>query len=229
MTDCQRFESEALSRFVADEPLDAHFDTCPDCRAARSAYEAMAAALKQARDEYSPPGDWEAKVWARIRRAEDGRTRLRWPAFLGAGAVAAVLAVLVANPLGGPDSLALVTNQLEHGTGAAVRASAQGDVPSGAPGAVLHLVVDVPRGKVGDVRVYRGANELVFQCATQPGCTHTRRGLEAHVRLDKTGTYRTLAIAADKELPAATGNLDTDYAAAMHTGAAKESAPLEVL
>jgi hypothetical protein len=48
------------------------------------------------------------------------------------------------------------------------------------------------------------------------------------VTLDRAGTYRTVALAADA-LPAATGHLDADYAAARRAGPATESAPIEVL
>jgi hypothetical protein len=231
MTACDRFESEGLARFVAGQPLDAHFESCADCRAARASYQAVALALEQAREAYVPPGDWEAKVWAKIQRREGARQRPRWPALLGFGATAAAAAVFFVTSAGGPAALVLATNQVERGSALVVRggASSGGDVQSAAPGNVLHLVVKVPRGKVGDLRVYRGTNELVFQCATSPACIRSKDGLEARVRLDRAGTYRTIIIAADKELPAASGNLDGDNAAAMRSGTANESAPIEVL
>ncbi|MGO9065206.1 MAG: hypothetical protein ACLQIH_10800, partial [Myxococcaceae bacterium] len=176
---------------------------------------------------YVPPGNWEAQVWARIKRGEG--TRQRPLAFVfGLGAAAAALAILFSSTsLRGPEALALAV-QVERGTGALVRGGASNG-ESAAPGDVLHLLVKVPRGKLGDVRVYRGSDELVFQCATSPGCTHSQDTLEARVRLDRAGIYRTIAIAADKELPAATGSLDGDYAAARRAGSAQESPPLEVL
>ena len=100
---------------------------------------------------------------------------------------------------------------------------------SAAPGDVLYLVAKVPRGKLGDLRVYRGTNELVFHCARSPACVRSKDGLEARVTLDRAGTYRTLLIAADGELPAPSGDLDADYAEAMRSGKATESLPVEVL
>ena len=227
MTSCDRFESEGLVRFVAAEPLDAHFESCPDCRSARASYQALASALAGARDMYRPSRNWETQVWARIQKAQ-GRQR-PWAAFVGFGAAAAAFAVLFTSSFGGPQALEIASLQLERASGTVVRASRAGEVKSAAPGDVLHLVVKVPRRKVGDLRVYRGANELVFQCAKSPLCIRSRDGLEASVALDKPGLYRTIAIAADKELPPATGNLDRDYAAAMHSGSAQESVPVEVL
>jgi hypothetical protein len=229
MTSCDRFESEGLARFVAGQLLEPHFETCADCRAARASYEAVALALQQAREAYEPPGDWEAKVWARI---QSGRApqRSRWAVLLGVAATAAALAVFFVSSVGGTDALTLSTN-FERGSGLVVRggASRGGDVQSAAPGDVLHLLVKVPRGKVGDLRVYRGTNELVFQCAKSPACIHSKDGLEARVTLDRAGTYRAVIVAADKELPAVSGSLDADYAAALRSGPAKESAPIEVL
>jgi len=226
MTSCERFENEGLVRFVAGEPLDPHFEACEDCRTARASYEALSLALAQARQRYVPPGNWEAQVWARIRRGEGARQR-PWALVFGLGAAAAALAVFFSTSMRGPEALALAV-QVERGTGLVVRGGAsRGE--SAAPGDILHLVAKVPHGKVGDVRVYRGSDELVFQCATSRACSHSKDGLEARVRLDRAGTYRTIAIAVDKELPAATGRLDEDYAAARRAGSAQESPPLEVL
>jgi hypothetical protein len=234
MTPCQRFESEGLPRFVAGEPLDAHVESCQDCQVSFASYQKVAAALRQAKDAYVPTGDWEAKVWSRIANAQGARSAARsaarWPALLGLGGALGTVAIFFALTTGGPDTLAL-TSQVESGPGPRVRgrATGPGDVKSAAPGDVLHLSGKVPRGKLGDLRVYRGTKELVFQCAKSPACVHSKDGLEARVTLDRAGTYRTLLIAADTELPAARGDLDTDYAAALRAGKATESPPVEVL
>ena len=222
MTTCDRFESEGLVRFVAGEPLDSHAQGCTDCQAALESYKKVAAALQQAGDAYSPAGDWEPKVWAKVATARAARPRTPWAVVLGIGATVAALGVLFLNFAGGPDSLSLTTQTLEHGAGAMVRGTA-------APGDVLHLVAQVPRGKLGDLRVYRGTGELVFQCATSPLCIRSRDRLEAKVTLDRAGIYRVLLIGADKVLPVATGSVDADYAAAIRSGGAQESPPIEVL
>lgn len=228
---CARFETEGLARFVAGEPLEAHFEECADCRATRASYQAVASALQQARGAYSPPGDWEAKVWARVQR---NRSTRRWPAVLGFAATAAALAVFVLSSLGGPEAL-LLTADAERGPGPVVRGGAAGrsEVRSMAPGEVLVLRAKVPRGKQGDVRVYRGANELVFQCANTKACVAGKDGLEARVTLDRAGIYRAIGIASDGPPPAATGNLDADYAQAMRScdrpqHCATELPPIEV-
>jgi hypothetical protein len=226
MTSCQRFELEGLPRFVAGEPLDGHFESCADCRSARASYQSLVHALELARKAYTPPGNWEARVWARIARAPARPQWTLWVGWATGTAVAAAAAVLVVQSAGGPSSLELAT-QLEVGNGPVVRGTPSvGTAVSAVPGAVWRLTVTVPRGKVGDLRVYRGNDDLVFQCANNP-CKHTGDGLEARVTLDKAGTYRTIGIAAD-QLPAATGNLDADYAAARRAGQAKVSAPIEV-
>lgn len=230
MTACDRFETESLTRFVAGEPLGPHVESCQECGEALARYQKLAAALAEAKDAYVPPGDWEAKAWARISKAVPVRPRASWAALLGLGACSAALAVFFVSSAGGPQALVL-TLQVERSSGPAVRGGAalSGQVQSAAPGDVLHLVAQVPRGKHADLRVYRGADELVFQCAKSPGCIRTKDGLEARVTLERLGTYRTLLITADKSLPAASGNLDADHAAAIGSGAAQESAPIEVL
>lgn len=45
---CQRFEQEGLLRVERGLPLDAHFDTCPACRAARLHDCIVVASLKEA-------------------------------------------------------------------------------------------------------------------------------------------------------------------------------------
>jgi len=228
VTACDRFESEGLARFVAGQTLDAHFENCPDCRAARASYQAVALALQQAREAYAPAGNWEAKVWARIQRRQRARP---WP-FFGFAATIAALALFFVSSMAGPDALSLSTTLVERGSSAPVvrgGASRGGDVRSGVPGAVLFMGVKVPRGKQGEIRVYRGPNELVFQCAKSPACIRVKDGLEAHVTLDRPGIYRAVGIAADTQLPATTGSLDADYAAARRSGTATESAPFEIL
>jgi hypothetical protein len=235
MSVCDRFETEGLSHFLAGEPLDAHFQTCADCRAVQSSYQTIVAALGHARTAYAPPGAWEARVWAQIRNDEAGHTQAagRW-AFLrwGAGAIAvAAVAVFVVQSSGGPSSLELATT-LAHGDGPVVRGgpSVGGPVLSAPPGTVLELSAKIPRkNKVSDLRVYRGSNELIFQCATSPACSRSRDGIEAKVTLDKPGTYRTVVLVSEGVLPPATGDLDADYAAALRAGAARESPPIEVL
>jgi len=230
MTACDRFETEGLSRFVAGEPLGPHVADCPECGAALARYQKLAAALADAKNSYVPPGDWEAKAWAKIAQATPVRPRARAAALLGLGACFAALAIFFVSSSGGPQALVL-TAQVQRGSGPLVRGgpALPGHVESAAPGDVLHLVARIPKGKLGDLRVYRGTDELVFQCEKSADCIHSVDGLEARVTLDRVGTYRTLLIAADKGLPAATGNLDTDHAAAISAGAAQESAPIEVL
>ncbi len=230
MRTCDRFENEGLVRLVAGEPLDAHVEACSDCRAARANYEALASALGKAREAHEVPGAWEAQVWARIARQESVRPR-SWTLFAGVGAAIATLAVLFISSAGGPQVLELATVEVERGSGAVVRGatSPSGEVKNAAPGDVLHLVAKVPRGKVGDLRVYRGADELVFQCATSSACIRTRDTLEARVSFERAGTYHVLALAADKALPKTTGNLDTDHAAGIRAGSTSESPPIDVL
>lgn len=224
---CQRFEAEGLARFVAGEPPDPHLESCPSCQAALASYQRVAAALAQ--DVEAPRQGWEANVWAKLAEPASARPGVPWPILLGlAGALAALAVVFVRT--GGPETLAL-SAQVERGQRPLVRGGVPkaGELQSAAPGDVLHLLAKVPRRKLSDLRVYRGSNELVFSCANNPACTHSEDGLEARVPLERLGSYRILLLAADNALPAPSGNLDADYAAALRAGTATESAPVEVL
>lgn len=227
MTACNRFETEGLERFVAGEPLDAHFESCPDCRSAVSSYRAVIRTLGAAGRMYEPPGNWEARVFARIQRRRPARRRF----FLGLAAAlpVAAAAVFVLRSAGGVDALELDLS-VSRGGGPAVRSapSGGGTVLSAAPGDVLHLVARLPRGKHGDLRLYRG-DTLVFQCRGSPKCVVSRDGLSADVPLERAGTYRTLVLASEQDVPQASGTLDADYAAALRAGEARQSPPIEVL
>jgi len=227
MTACDRFETEGLERFAAGEPLDAHFTSCADCRAAQARYEMVVRALGVAGRACAPPGDWEARVFARIQRRRP-RRRL-WFAAAAALPVAG-LAVFTFQSMGGAQSLELEWS-VSRGAGPVVRGGGPGagQAVSAAPGDVLHLTARVPRGRHGDLRVYRGGDTLVFQCAGNPRCSASRDGLSAEVVLEAGGTYRTLVLAAERDLPPPTGKLDADYAAALRAGEAQESPPIEVL
>lgn len=122
MTACDRFETEGLARFVAGEPPDSHLEGCPDCQAGLARYQKVAEALREVKDVYDPPGDWEAKVWARLANEKPAPARARWPALFGLGAAFAALAAFFLISTGGPDSLGL-TSALERGGGPVVRAA----------------------------------------------------------------------------------------------------------
>jgi len=227
MTACNRFEAEGLERFAAGEPLDPHFESCADCRSALAGYRAVVRTLGAAGRMYDPPGDWEQRVFARIQRRRAQRRRF----FVGLAAAlpVAAAAVFVLRSAGGGEAPELELS-LSRGGGPAVRSGPSGDgsVVTAAPGDVLHLVARIPRGKHGDLRLYRG-DALVFQCLKSPTCVVSRDGLSADVPLERAGTYRTLLLAAEGEVPEAAGTLDADYAAGLRAGEARQSPPIEVL
>ena len=94
MTKCDRFENEALLLLEQGQPLDEHFSTCPDCLAARAAYDRLRNGLSHLGEEGEPAPGWQARVWDRIAATVGGDdppvvrdvSRLQRPAG-GAGAI----------------------------------------------------------------------------------------------------------------------------------------------
>ncbi|MGA9525242.1 MAG: hypothetical protein WBV82_27535, partial [Myxococcaceae bacterium] len=90
-TACGRFEAEGLERIERGEPLDDHFRECTPCRTAVDAYERLRTGLAALPPEGAPPGDWEARVWAEIRRRDTKRRTWRLAPIAVAGLAAALV------------------------------------------------------------------------------------------------------------------------------------------
>lgn len=144
---CDRFEREVLEQAEEGQALDEHFDTCPDCQQARRDYEQIGSALEQVGDAYSPPGDWEARVWAGIASGKAGGRRGRWwtpyrlvATLLPVGGVAVLVVWLLAGPSVAPlpgYTLRTGEGELLYRTGA----PAEGEAPRLGPGSRLELVL----------------------------------------------------------------------------------------
>lgn len=213
---CERWETDGLLALERGETLDPHFDTCPDCLAARSAGEAVVARLLQASAGWQPPGDWEARVFARIAREQPAR-RFAWWQVLFPVLAAAGLAIWLARPAtpgGGADP-----NAAPLGLSLSVVDAAQvvrGENPK--PGDALSLRVAVGGAAHVGLRVYRDDRTLVFACGHADACPRTGDEVVTRVTMDAPGTYRTLLMGGAAALPAPAGSLDADMARAREAG-----------
>ncbi len=215
MRACDRFEREGLLRLEQGLPLDEHFSTCPDCRAARAAYQGLRAGLAETGAGYRPPPDWQARTWAAIARRRDRRRRYLWtlaPAGLGL----AVLALVLIPSL--PRAPLVPSLAVEIAPGA-------GPVRRGVDAAVgdrLRLRAETAGASHAELRVYRNDSELVLRCSGEPPCERQETVLRASFELTSLGAYQSLLLLSDAPLPAPGAGFDADTGAALAAGARLE-------
>lgn len=210
MTVCERFENEAILLLEQGEPLDDHFTSCPDCLAARAAYERLLAQLSQLGDEDESAADWQARVWEKIEQRKKRRWSPWWFAPVAVAAMAALFLVWI--PGQKPASL-----QVEIESGATVRRGAEAQ-----PGDLLRLAATTGGARHSELRVYRNDSELILRCSTEPPCNRRRGELSASVVLDGIGRYQPLLLLSENPLPDVAdvaSDLETDTGAALDAGA----------
>jgi hypothetical protein len=213
MNECRRFEEEGLLRLEQGLPLDDHFSTCPDCLAARAAYDRLREEIAAAGDGLEPSPGWQAGVWAAIEKRKTARRR-PWGWWLLLPAAAAVLlAVLLLRPATPPPTQLALAVEVEAGTGA-VRRGAEAH-----PGDRLRLRASTGKASHAELRVYRNDRSLVFRCSTEPPCQRREGALEALFLLPSVGNYQSLLVTSDRALPEAGASLDADVAKALDAGA----------
>jgi hypothetical protein len=219
---CTRWETEgrlAQERGAADDP---HFATCADCRAARATEAALIARMVDAGAGWQPPGDWEARVFARIAREAPAR-RFSWWYALFPALAAAGLALFLLGPRGPGSS----STSGETGDGLVLAVSVvdggqivRSETPK--PGDALRVTVTrrADSAEALAMRIYRDDRTLVFACGSpEPPCPQAGDGVTAEVVMTAPGTYRSLVLVGPAPLPAPAGTLDADVAAGRAAGA----------
>jgi hypothetical protein len=212
---CDRFETEGLPLLERGLPLDEHFATCPDCLAARAAYERLGAEIAALGAEDEPPVGWQARVWERLDQRRE-RRRPRWIGWLvpaGVGLAAASLAALFLIPIHppGPRPPSL---SVEVQAGATVRRGGEAQ-----PGDLLRLTAAIGGARHAELRVYRNDTELVLRCSTERPCSRRGDEVRAAVLLDTVGRYQPLLIRSERPLPPPVSDLEKDTSAALAAGA----------
>jgi hypothetical protein len=214
VTRCDRFETEAVLLLEQGLPLDEHFSSCPDCLAARAAYERLGHGISSLSGDEEPAAGWEARVWEKIEQRR--RSRHRWGPWwvvpVGVAALAAFLFVRL--PGQGPPSLRV---EVERGT--AVRRGVEAQ-----PGDTLQLAASTGGAPHAELRVYRNDAELILRCSTEPPCSRWGKELRASVVLDGIGRYQPLLLFSKNPLPSSASDLETDTSAALAAGADVELA-----
>jgi hypothetical protein len=209
---CNRFEREGLLALEQDRPLDRHFDACPACREARTAYERLGTAIATAADGLEPRPDWQARVWAEVARRGASKRRPWWSGWLvPAGAVAALALVLAARWLT-PAAAPGLTVAVLPGDSVRRGATAQ-------PGDRLDLRAVTGGAGHAELRVYRDDSEIVLRCAEEAPCRRRGGRLEASLVLPSIGSFQAVLLTSDSAIVPPTGlGLDADAAAALDAG-----------
>jgi hypothetical protein len=213
MTHCDRFENEGLLRLEQGLPLGEHFDTCPDCLAARAAYDRLREEIAAAGTQHEPPPFWQAQVWAAIEARRERPLRpWRW-LWVPAALAAAVLIVLVIGHRPQGSALATLQVEIESGSGAVRRG---GETH---PGDRLLLKATTGTAHYFELRVYRHDTALVLRCSSEAPCVRQGDELRATLLLDAPGSYQSLLLLSEKPLPEPSSDLDRDSGAALAAGA----------
>jgi len=211
---CERFESEGLLRLEQGLPLDDHFETCPDCLAARAAYDRLRKAIASAGARYQPPAHWQGRVRAAVAaRRERSLRPWRW-LLVPAGLAATVVLILLVTGRR-PEGPALATLQvgIEAGPGAVRR----GDETH--PGDRLVLQATTGPARYSELRVYLHETALVLRCSSEPPCVRQGEELRATLVLEALGSYQSLLLLSGRPLPEPSSDLDRDADAALAAGA----------
>lgn len=221
---CNRFEEEALLRREQGLRLDAHFDTCPACDAARASYEQLYDGLRDLGRAHAGRPDWQARVWAGIARRPVRRPgpRLWWIAMPVAAAAAGSFLLLRPPPGPAGPALALALQP----TGRDIEAT-RGDHAK--PGDTLAIHILTGGAAQAELRVYRDEHELIVRCTDEPPCTRRGDEITAAVVLGERGRYHVAFLHGAQSLPAPTQQLDQDLVAARAAGAAVNLRDLDVL
>lgn len=216
MATCNRWDTEGLLARERGERLDPHFDTCPDCETARAADAQLAARILDAGAGWSPPGDWEARVFARIAQEKPARRFQWWWALLPTMAAAGLVAALLYPRPPVDRSPGAITFTVTVIDAAQVL---RGENPK--PGDVLSVRIASPdasrSGRLG-VRIYRDDRTLVYACGAPETCPRDGEVTTISTRMEAPGAYQTLLLSGEAVLPAPAGSLDADVAAARAVG-----------
>ena len=207
MSGCTRFESEGLLQLERGEPLDAHFDQCPDCLQARAQYDRLKRAIGQTGDHLTPSAGWQDRVLQSIEPSP-ASTSPRW--WMGGVALAAsaVVAALLINPASSPTGTLgyelFDSDVVYRGT-------------SAKPGDRLRLTSTITDASYASLRLYRD-DQLVFACSDEPPCQRSADGITADASLDALGRYQSVLVMSQNAITMETGMLDGDVLAAREAG-----------
>jgi len=203
VTRCERFQEEGLLLIEQGQPLDEHFETCPDCVKARAAFERLSKEIAIIGEDDEPPPGWQARVWDRVQ-ARRRRPFWSWVlAPLGAAALAGILFFALPRT---PSAPSLVQ---EIAPGDTVHRSA-----AAAPGDRLLLRAETAGSPHAELRIYRNGRDLLLRCPGAASCHRRGSELRVDLTLPSAGSYQAVLVLDDQPLPPPQNGLDSDAGAA---------------
>jgi hypothetical protein len=202
--------------------LDPHVEHCPDCSERLRGYRTIAGLIAHGATVRRAPPSWAQRTLARLDAApRRRRVRVALRSAMLAAAAAAIVLVVLWHHRDRQDSARLgdepppatprLALQLTHA--GAWRGEAH-------PGDQLSARADAAEAAYFEIRVYRGARELLVRCpgAGAPVC----RGSDGSLLLwpvPSVGTYQVVLLVSPRPVAAPAGSLDDDMAAATAAGA----------
>ena len=212
MSDCKRFEEEALSKIEQGVELDEHFANCEDCIAARNQYDRLTGLVKRLHADARPGTGWTEAVATASAGTARSRGRNYYPGILALAASVTIFAVAIGvldRKSAAPDL------QIEINENGAIY---RGDAAR--PGDTITISTTTsPNSENVELRLYRADGRLVFACTDEPPCQRTLNQLTASAVLATSGTYRAVVLESSSEIPGPTPSLDQDVLLAREQGA----------
>jgi len=203
--------------------LDEHAEQCADCRERLRGYRQIAGLIAEGATTHEAPPGWKQRTLARAYAAPRARRRrATLLSALAGAAAAAILLVLLLRPRTPPErpngplgSAQLGTPQLamEVVDGGGWRGEAH-------PGEEVRARARLAGASYFEVRVYRGARDLLVRCPTAgPSVCLESDGSLLAWKVPSVGTYQVLLLVSQQPIAAPRGSLDDDVAAATAAGA----------
>ncbi len=222
MSECRRFEEEAIALLEQGQPLEGHFESCEDCIAGRASYERLTRALAALEATAVPPDDWQSQVLSQVASARPVKSSgWQW-----AGAMAASVAAIAAlwSLMPGPSELNLGLIGIELHAGDTTYRGEQA-----ALGDSMRITGEVGSSRYVQLRVYRDDAPGRTLCGDPAPCARERGRVSADVTLDALGEYHGVLLYAEAPLPSAQYDLDHDVLLARDAGVeVSVSAPVQV-
>jgi hypothetical protein len=176
--------------------------------------ERLEGALRRIGEDREPPAGWQDRVKAAIKQPRASRRRWWW---LAVPAVAfAALLVLWLRPRG--------QFELDVTIETAAREPLRGDTAT--IGDTVHVSASGPATERA-VWIYHD-DHLVLACPSAPACHRDGETLLIDYRFEAIGDVEIIALTSNRPIPAPTGSLDGDVAAAINAGATEHRRTIAV-
>lgn len=207
-------DDDVLTSLLAGEPAGNDAE-----RARRAPYERIIDRIATLPPIEPPADSWQDLADRATRAGLVERPRPRWKPVVAGGALAAAAAVLLwvwlrdpgtVRPPEAPKAVAVMVER----DGEPMRAS------GAVVGDVLMWTINLPHPVV-EVRIYRDEETLVLRCPGADGCPSVQPGpprMQGRLRLDRSGSYRVVAIGGDRAAPPPSDSVNVDLATLQGAG-----------